>query len=145
MGASLHSAGGARGGRMRAKPMAEINVTPLVDVMLVLLIVFMVAAPLLTVGISVDLPETEAAPIPDQGEPLTVTITGEGKIFIQETEVEIDDLVPRLEAIATAGYDQRIYIRGDQARTYGEVMQVMGRINSAGFRRIGLVSDPSLR
>ncbi|MEM1397172.1 MAG: protein TolR [Pseudomonadota bacterium] len=125
--------------------MAEINVTPLVDVMLVLLIVFMVAAPLLTVGISVDLPETEAAPIPDQGEPLTVTITGEGKVFVQETEVDIDELIPRLEAIASAGYDQKIYIRGDRARSYGEVMQVMGRINSAGFRQIGLVSDPTLQ
>ncbi|MEO0696036.1 MAG: protein TolR [Pseudomonadota bacterium] len=124
--------------------MSEINVTPLVDVMLVLLIVFMVAAPLLTVGISVDLPETSAAPIAEQGEPLTVTITGEGVIYVQETEVDLENLVPRLEAIAVAGYDQRIFIRGDQARSYGEVMQVMGRINSAGFRQIGLVSDPEL-
>lgn len=129
-------------GRMR--PLAEINVTPLVDVMLVLLIVFMVAAPLLTVGVSVDLPETTAQPIADQGEPLTVTITGDGTIFVQETPVDIDSLVPRLEAIATAGYDQRIFIRGDQARTYGEVVQVMGRINAAGFRRIGLVTNPEL-
>jgi biopolymer transport protein TolR len=121
--------------------MSEINVTPLVDVMLVLLIVFMVAAPLLTVGVAVDLPETAAQPIPDQGEPLTVTITGDGTIFVQETAVEIDSLVPQLEAIATAGYDQRIYIRGDQARTYGEVVRVMGKINAAGFRRIGLVTD----
>lgn len=146
MGASLQG-GGRRSigsGRTRSRPMAEINVTPLVDVMLVLLIVFMVAAPLLTVGIAVDLPETEAAPIPDQGEPLTVTITGEGKIFVQETEVVMEDLVSRLEAIATAGYDQKIYIRGDRARSYGEVMQVMGRINAAGFRSIGLVSDPTL-
>ncbi len=132
--------GGRRGARV--KPMAEINVTPLVDVMLVLLIVFMVAAPLLTVGVAVDLPETSAQPIVDQGEPLTVTISGDGTIYVQETVVEIDALVPRLEAIASAGYDQRIYIRGDEARSYGEVMQVMGRINAAGFRRIGLVSDP---
>lgn len=121
--------------------MAEINVTPLVDVMLVLLIVFMVAAPLLTVGVAVDLPETAAQPIPEQGEPLTVTITKDGTIFVQETAVDLDNLVPQLEAIATAGYDQRIYIRGDQARTYGEVVRVMGRINTAGFRRIGLVTD----
>jgi biopolymer transport protein TolR len=120
--------------------LAEINVTPLVDVML-LLIVFMVAAPLLTVGVAVDLPETAAQPIPEQGEPLTVTITADGTIFVQETAVEIDSLVPQLEAIATAGYDQRIYIRGDQARSYGEVVRVMGRINTAGFRRIGLVTD----
>ena len=142
MGVNLNS--GGRHQRGRTRPMAEINVTPFVDVMLVLLIVFMVAAPLLTVGISVDLPETTANPIADQGEPLTVTITGEGIVYVQETAVDIDNLVPRLEAIATAGYDQRIYIRGDQARSYGEVMQVMGRINAAGFRRIGLVSDPEL-
>ncbi|MEK7265851.1 MAG: protein TolR [Pseudomonadota bacterium] len=143
MGASM--GGGAhrhRPGRMRA--MSEINVTPLVDVMLVLLIVFMVAAPLLTVGVAVDLPETAAQPIPDQGEPLTVTITSDGTIFVQETAVALDALVPQLEAIATAGYDQRIYIRGDQARTYGEVVRVMGKINAAGFRRIGLVTDPEL-
>jgi len=109
--------------------------------MLVLLIVFMVAAPLLTVGVAVDLPETAAQPIPEQGEPLTVTITSDGTIFVQETPVEIDNLVPQLEAIASAGYDQRIYIRGDQARSYGEVVRVMGKINAAGFRRIGLVTD----
>ena len=140
MGASLN--GGAHRHRPgRTRMMAEINVTPLVDVMLVLLIVFMVAAPLLTVGVAVDLPETAAQPIPDQGEPLTVTITNDGTIFVQETAVDIDNLVPQLEAIATAGYDQRIYIRGDQARSYGEVVRVMGRINTAGFRRIGLVTD----
>jgi len=144
VGVSGNGVGASRHRPGRTRPMAEINVTPLVDVMLVLLIVFMVAAPLLTVGISVDLPETSAAPIQDEGEPLTVTITGEGAIYVQETEVSLDDLVARLEAIASAGYDQRIYIRGDEARSYGEVMQVMGRINSAGFRRIGLVSDPEL-
>ncbi|MEQ8178508.1 MAG: protein TolR [Amphiplicatus sp.] len=126
----------------RVRPMAEINVTPFVDVMLVLLIVFMVAAPLLTVGVAVDLPETAAQPIPDQGEPLTVTVAADGVIYVQETAVDIDSLVPRLQAIATAGYEQRIYIRGDQSRSYGDVMRVMGRINAAGFRQIGLVSDP---
>ena len=139
MGASMGNAGRHRPGRTRV--MAEINVTPLVDVMLVLLIVFMVAAPLLTVGVAVDLPETAAQPIPDQGEPLTVTITGDGTIFVQETTVTLDDLVPQLEAIATAGYDQRIYIRGDQSRSYGDVVRVMGKINAAGFRNIGLVTD----
>jgi biopolymer transport protein TolR len=128
----------------RTKPMAEINVTPLVDVMLVLLIVFMIAAPLLTVGVSVDLPETAAKPITEQGEPLTVTVGGDGVIYVQETPVDIDSLVPRLEAIATAGYDQRIFIRGDQSRSYGEVVRVMGRINAAGFKKIGLVTDPEL-
>jgi biopolymer transport protein TolR len=142
MGASLGNGGGAHRHRPgRAHMMSEINVTPFVDVMLVLLIVFMVAAPLLTVGVAVDLPETAAQPIPEQGEPLTVTITSDGTIFVQETAVELDRLVPQLEAIATAGYDQRIYIRGDQARSYGEVVRVMGRINAAGFRRIGLVTD----
>jgi biopolymer transport protein TolR len=141
MGASMGNGGAHRHRPGRTRMLAEINVTPLVDVMLVLLIVFMVAAPLLTVGVAVDLPETAAQPIPEQGEPLTVTITGDGTIFVQETAVELDRLVPQLEAIATAGYDQRIYIRGDQARSYGEVVRVMGRINAAGFRRIGLVTD----
>jgi biopolymer transport protein TolR len=129
----------------RPKPVSEINVTPLVDVMLVLLIVFMIAAPLLTVGVAVDLPETAAKPIPDQGEPLTVTVAADGAIYVQETPVEIDALVPTLEAIATAGYDQRIYIRGDRSRSYGEIVRVMGRINAAGFRQLALVTDPELR
>jgi len=129
----------------RPRVMAEINVTPLVDVMLVLLIVFMIAAPLLTVGVAVDLPETAAKPIPEQGEPLTVTVAGDGQIYVQDTVVDIETLVPRLKAIATAGYDQRIYIRGDQSRSYGEVVRVMGRINAAGFKQIGLVTDPELQ
>ena len=125
--------------------MAEINVTPLVDVMLVLLIVFMIAAPLLTVGVAVDLPESSANPIQDTGEPLTVTVAADGVIFVQDTPVEYENLVPHLEAIATAGYDQRIFIRGDRNRAYGDVVRVMGRINAAGFRRIGLVTDPELQ
>lgn len=136
--------GSASGGRHRPgrpRVMSEINVTPLVDVMLVLLIVFMVAAPLLTVGVAVDLPETSANPLQDQGEPLTVTITADGVIYVQETPVDLDNLVPHLEAIASAGYDQRIFIRGDKSRSYGDVMRVMGRINAAGFRHIGLISD----
>lgn len=144
MGASLNS-GPHRHRPGRVRPMSEINVTPLVDVMLVLLIVFMVAAPLLTVGVAVDLPETAAKPIPDQGEPLTVTVTGDGVIFVEDTQVDIDSLVPRLTAIAKAGYDQRIFIRGDQSRSYGEIVRVMGRINAAGFRQIGLVTDPELK
>ena len=143
MGASLNN-GGGRHRPGRSRPMAEINVTPLVDVMLVLLIVFMVAAPLLTVGVAVDLPETAAQPIQDSGEPLTVTVAEDGTVFVQDTPVEINELVPRLEAIATAGYEQRIFIRGDQSRTYGEVVQVMGLINAAGFRQIGLVTNPEL-
>jgi biopolymer transport protein TolR len=141
MGASLSGGGGHRHRPGRARILSEINVTPLVDVMLVLLIVFMVAAPLLQVGILVDAPETSAQPIPDQGEPLTVSITKDGAIFLQETEVAFADLVPQLTAIATAGYEQRIYIRGDKSRSYGEVARVMGEINAAGFRNIGLVTD----
>lgn len=144
MGVSMGGGGGHQRRPGYARPMAEINVTPLVDVMLVLLIVFMVAAPLLTVGVAVDLPESAADPIADQGEPLTVTIAGDGQIYVQETLVALENLVPQLEAIASAGYEQRIYIRGDQARSYGEVIGVLGRINAAGFRRVGLVTDPEL-
>jgi len=138
MGAMLN---GGRHKPGRVRPMSEINVTPFVDVMLVLLIVFMVAAPLLSVGVAVDLPETAAKPIQEQGEPLTVTVAGDGVIYVEDTVVDIDELVPRLEAIASAGYEQRIFIRGDQSRSYGEVVKVMGRINSAGFRQIGLLTE----
>jgi biopolymer transport protein TolR len=144
MGASLNSGGHRhRPGRMR--PMSEINVTPLVDVMLVLLIVFMVAAPLLTVGIVVDTPESAAKPIPDQGEPLTVSVTKDGTIYVEDTAVALDELVPRLEAIAKAGYDQRVFVRGDKERSYGEIAMIVGRINSAGFRQIGLITDQELK
>ncbi len=141
MGAISGGGGAHRHRPGRTRMMSEINVTPLVDVMLVLLIVFMVAAPLLTVGVAVDLPETAAQPIPEQGEPLTVTITGDGAIFVQETAVELDSLVPQLESIATAGYDQRIFVRADQALPYGDVMRTIGRINNAGFTRVGLVTE----
>ena len=144
MGANLNPGGGRhRPGRTRH--MSEINVTPMVDVMLVLLIVFIVAAPLLTVGVAVDLPESAANPIRDQGEPLTVTVSADGTIYVQDTAVEYENLVSHLEAVAAAGYDQRIFIRGDQNRAYGDVVRVMGRINAAGFRRIGLVTDPELQ
>ncbi|MEM8986748.1 MAG: biopolymer transporter ExbD [Pseudomonadota bacterium] len=127
------------------RPSSEINVTPLVDVMLVLLIVFMVAAPLLTVGVEVNLPKTAAGPIRDQGEPLSVTIRSDGTLFVQDTVVETENLVPRLEAIAAAGYDERIYIRGDANATYGEVSRIMGRIKAAGFVNLALVNDPELQ
>ncbi len=139
MGASLSPRGGV--GRQRARPMAEINVTPFVDVMLVLLIVFMVAAPLLTVGISVDLPETSAQALTDEGEPLTVTVAADGTIFIQETAVDYEDLVPRLQAIAAAGYDQQIYIRGDKSRSWDDISKVLGRVSGAGFNKISLVTE----
>lgn len=131
------------GGRSRFKraPMSEINVTPMVDVMLVLLIVFMVAAPLLTVGVPVDLPKTQAAPLSGDNEPLTITINGTGQVFLQETPVQPDELVPRLLAIAQNGYEQRIFVRADSAIDYGRVMDVMGRISSAGFSKVGLVTE----
>lgn len=142
MGAS--AIGTKRGGRTRRggyQPLAEINVTPLVDVMLVLLIVFMVTAPLLTVGVPIELPETRANQLSGEKEPLTVSVSRDGTIYLQDTEIEIDEVVPKLEAIAEGGYSERIYVRGDRGVEYGEVMKVMGRISAAGFRSIGLVTD----
>ncbi len=134
--------GGRRGrGKYKRAPMSEINVTPMVDVMLVLLIVFMVAAPLLTVGVPVELPKTQAAPLSGDNEPLTITLNGKGQIFLQETVVEVDALVPRLQAIAQNGYEQRIFVRADSTIEYGKVMDVMGRISSAGFSKVGLVTE----
>jgi biopolymer transport protein TolR len=130
------------GARARLRPNADINITPMVDVMLVLLIIFMVTAPLLTAGVAVDLPKTRAKLLSQDKEPLTITIEKNGKIFLQETEIESAELVPRLTAIAENGYDQRIFVRGDKAVDYGTVMQVMGELNAAGFRRIGLVTEP---
>ena len=121
--------------------MSEINVTPFVDVMLVLLIVFMVTAPLLTVGVPVDLPQTRAKSLGEDREPLAVTIDKGGQIYLQNTPIAIDDLVPKLTAISNNGYNQRIFVRGDRSVDYGTVMQVMGILNSAGFTRIGLVND----
>lgn len=144
MGMASSKGGGyqRRGGRGRRRNslISDINVTPFVDVMLVLLIIFMVAAPLMTVGVPVDLPETQASEMNAQTEPITVSINSEGKVFIQETEVALDDIVPRLVAIAKTGYEERIFVRGDQASDYGTVLRVMGRLNAAGFKNIGLVS-----
>ena len=122
--------------------MGEINVTPFVDVMLVLLIIFMVAAPLLTVGVPVDLPETEAASLPSEEEPLTITIRQNGQIFLQDNPVSFEDVLPRLQALSTTGYDRRIFIRADEVADYGVVMRVMARINAAGYRNLGLVTEP---
>lgn len=136
---------GGRGGRRRSrrsKLNAEINVTPLVDVMLVLLIVFMVAAPLLSVGVPVELPKTDAKSLPSDNEPITITVDKEGKVFLQETEVSLDEIVTRLTAIAQNGYEERIYLRGDNASDYGSVMKVMARVNAAGYSNLGLVTDP---
>ena len=127
--------------RRRTRPMADINVTPFVDVMLVLLIVFMVTAPLLTVGVPVDLPKTRAQALSQDREPLSVTIRRGGRIYLQNTPIAEDDLVSRLYAISQNGYDQRIYVRGDKAVDYGRVMEVMGLLSAAGFTHIGLVTD----
>ena len=140
--------GRRRRGGGRSRPMAEINVTPFVDVMLVLLIIFMVAAPLMTVGVPVELPKTSANSLPgEQEEPLTVTITSQGVVMIQKTEVGRSDLVSKLRAIAVERDSTRVYLRADGAVPYADVMQVMGALNNGGFSDIGLVTDtggPSL-
>jgi biopolymer transport protein TolR len=138
--ASAVATGRRRKPRRRHAPMAEINVTPFVDVMLVLLIIFMVAAPLLTVGVPIDLPETQAKQMDGDTEPLTVSIGSDGKIFLQDEEVDADRLVESLQGLAENGLDERIYVRGDRTADYGTIMRVMGRLNAAGYRRIGLVT-----
>lgn len=127
--------------RHRYQPMAEINVTPFVDVMLVLLIVFMITAPLLTVGVPVDLPKTRAAALSDTDEPLVVTINAAGAIFLQEHETPIENLVPRLVAVTGANPDIKIFVRGDKAIQYGSVMEVMGAISAAGFKKVSLMAE----
>ena len=135
--------GGARSrGNRRHSPMSEINVTPLVDVMLVLLIVFMVTAPLLAVGVPVELPQSKAKPLGEERQPLSVSINAEGRVFLQDQEVELGRLVEQLRAIADVSKDTRIYVRGDKAIEYGTVMAVMGTINAAGFNRVALVTEP---
>jgi biopolymer transport protein TolR len=141
--AGVINAGGTsrRRSRSNLRPNSDINITPMVDVMLVLLIIFMVTAPLLTPGVPVDLPKAKAKLLSEEDkEPLTITIDREGKVFLQDTEIDVTELVPRLTAIAKNGYDQRILVRGDTAVDYGSVMRVMGELNVAGFRRIGLVT-----
>ena len=123
------------------QPMAEINVTPFVDVMLVLLIIFMVTAPLLTVGVPIDLPKTKAQQLQGDKEPLTITVNNKGSVFLQETRIPLGEVVPKLVAITNAGYDQRIFVRGDRRTDYGTVMKVMGTISAAGFKRIALVTE----
>lgn len=144
MGMSVGGAKGSGGGRRRRGGkkaiMSEINVTPFVDVMLVLLIIFMVAAPMMTVGVPIDLPETQAKALNSDTQPITVSVNPAGEIFLQETPIAIEEVVPKLEAIATTGYDERIYVRGDTNADYGTVMKVMARISAAGFKNLGLVT-----
>ena len=144
MSGGAHSGSSGRRRHRRSPVMAEINVTPMVDVMLVLLIIFMVSAPLLTVGVPIDLPQSQAASL-DQAEkePLAISVTTDGKVFLQNSEIKIEELVPRLKAIAEArgGNDERIYVRGDKTVDYGTVMRVMGRLSAAGFRKVALVTE----
>ena len=137
------SASSGRRGRRRANVMAEINVTPMVDVMLVLLIIFMVSAPLLTVGVPLDLPQTQAKSLEQDKTPLQLSVDIKGKIFINDTEVSMTDLVPKLKAITDArgGMDERIFMRADKKADYGTVARVMGQLSGAGFKRLALVTE----
>jgi biopolymer transport protein TolR len=143
---AMGTVGIAQGGhrqRRRHAVMSEINVTPMVDVMLVLLIIFMVSAPLLTVGVPLDLPQTTAKSLDQDKEPLTISVTLEGKVFLQKTEIGVDELIPKLKAIAEArgGTEARVFVRGDRKVDYGTVMKVMGRLSEAGFNRVALVTE----
>ena len=128
--------------RSEREPMSEINVTPFVDVMLVLLIIFMVTAPLLTVGVQVDLPETSADTLPEESEPLTLTINSKGEVFIQETKIEFNNLIKKILAVSNNRTDTRIYVRGDKTINYGRVLEVMGTLSGAGFSKVALISEP---
>ncbi len=141
MAAQMISRSRSAGRASRYRPMAEINVTPFVDVMLVLLIVFMVTAPLLTVGVPVDLPKTEAKTISDPEEPLVISVNAAGEIYLQDSQIEIENLVPRLVAITENKPDTRIFVRGDQSISYGQIMEVMGTVNFAGFKRVALIAE----
>ncbi|TDQ67350.1 biopolymer transport protein TolR [Maritalea mobilis] len=142
MGVSGGSGGGRRGRRRgRKQPMSEINVTPLVDVMLVLLIVFMVAAPLLTVGVPIDLPQSQAKSLNTESEPVTVTITADGQIYVLEELVDRSNLLAKLDEVAVNGTEERIFVRGDNVADYGAVMQVMGQLSGAGYSKIGLITE----
>jgi biopolymer transport protein TolR len=143
MNGANSSAGGSRRGRRRASVMAEINVTPMVDVMLVLLIIFMVSAPLLTVGVPLDLPQTQAKSLDQDQKPLQLSVDMNGKVFINDTEIPIADLIAKLKAItdARAGLDERIYLRADKKADYGTVAKVMGQLSGAGFKKLALVTE----
>jgi biopolymer transport protein TolR len=132
-----------RGSNHRYRPMSEINVTPMVDVMLVLLVIFMVAAPLLTVGVPVDLPQTQAPAINQPQEPLVITVNAQGQMFIQNDAISDDQLVPRLQAITKSNPNADIYVRGDRQINYGRVMQIMGMVSAAGFDKVSLITEPT--
>jgi biopolymer transport protein TolR len=141
---SLNAAGG--GGRRRSRrgrraPMSEINVTPMVDVMLVLLIIFMVSAPLLTVGVPIELPQSQGKQLESNHEPLTISVSTNGDVFIGETSVTIDEVAEKLKAIAKNGVEEQIFVRGDKGTNYGQIMRVMGRISAGGFKKVSLVTE----
>ena len=131
----------SRQGRFKRAPMADINMTPMVDVMLVLLVIFMVTAPMMTVGVPVDLPKAHVKSINEKSEPLTISVAADQKIYLQETEVDLESLIPRLKAITAAKPDAPIFVRGDQKITYGLVLQVMGTISAAGFEKVSLLAE----
>jgi len=144
MNAGTPAIGGERRRRGHKRGvMAEINVTPMVDVMLVLLIIFMVSAPLLTVGVPIDLPQSQAKSLEQDKEPLTISVNAKGQVYLQNSEIQVDELVPKLEAVAQArgGTDARVYVRGDKNVEYGTMMRVMGRLSGAGFHRVALVTE----
>ena len=143
--AIIHTRSFVKGGYRRSQPMSEINVTPFVDVMLVLLVIFMVTAPLLTVGVEVNLPRTKASTIKGEDEPLAVSINAKGEIFIQDTAINMETLVPRLNAITGQNPDVRLFIRGDSDIDYGRVMTVMGQINAAGYRNVALITKQPVK
>ena len=146
MGMAVGGSGGSGGGRRRRGGrgkaiMGEINVTPFVDVMLVLLIIFMVAAPMMTVGVPIDLPETQAKALNSETQPITISVKNSGEVYLQETPIPVDEVAAKLEAIATTGYNERIFVRGDATAPYGVIADVMARIQGAGFKNIGLVTQ----
>ncbi len=144
MGASIKAPQGGSGGRRRRArhaPMSEINVTPFVDVMLVLLIIFMVAAPLMTGGVPIELPKAQGQQLQSSGEPLAISVKASGDVYIGETSVPLDELPAKLKAIAKNGFDETIFVRGDTGVSYGIIMRVMGRINAGGFTKLSLVTE----
>ncbi|HYC26176.1 MAG TPA: biopolymer transporter ExbD [Roseiarcus sp.] len=149
MGMSITAAGRKRGGRRRGVPrygaMADINMTPFIDVMLVLLIIFMVAAPLLATGVAVDLPRTKAGPLNIEQKPVSIAINDQGQIFLMDTMVDKDQLVAKLQEVAKDGFDERIYLRAARSIPYGQVAEVMAAVTSAGYKKVALVTEPEKR
>ncbi|KKB84989.1 biopolymer transporter ExbD [Devosia limi DSM 17137] len=145
MGVSIGTSKGRGKGRRRGGPISEINVTPLVDVMLVLLIVFMVAAPMMTMGVPIDLPKTSAPPMTLERKPITVTVAPDGTISVEKAVVTLEGLLPVIASLAGEGAEERLYVRGDATAAYGNIMKVLGSLSAAGYSRIGLITEPEPR